>query len=263
MRQFLEVLLHMGCVKMPSLKHYWSKNSLYRVPLFSRIMPRNKFQLMLRFWHFINNEDSGSGRLCKINGLLDHLNNTMDNIYCPNKNISIDESMMLWKGRLVFRQYVKNKSHKYGIKFYELCESDGIVLKLKIYSSETTLGKHLLGQTGAIVLDLMEKIPAKRYHLYTDNFYNSFELTKHMINQKTYICDTLRTDRKSNPKDYTKAKLKQGDVIIRSREGVVVAKWKDKRDVLMINNLHSLLMIELTNRRGEKKMKPNVIKDYN
>ncbi|XP_065654894.1 piggyBac transposable element-derived protein 4-like [Hydra vulgaris] len=74
MRQFLGVLLNIGWVKMSSLEHYWSKNSLYRVPLFSRIMPRNKFQLMLRFWHFINNEDSGGGRLCKIIGLLDHLN---------------------------------------------------------------------------------------------------------------------------------------------------------------------------------------------
>ena len=84
-----------------------------------------------------------------------------------------------------------------------------------------------------------------------------------MINQKTYICGTLRTDRKSNPKACTKAKVKQGDVISRSIEGVVVAKWKDKRDVLMISNLHSLQMIEVTNRRGEKKMKPNIIKDYN
>ncbi|XP_065662617.1 piggyBac transposable element-derived protein 4-like [Hydra vulgaris] len=214
------------------------------------MMPRNK---LLRFWHFINNEDSGSGRLCKVTGLLDHLNNTMDNIYCPNKNIPIDESMILWKGYLVFRQYVKNKRHKY----------DGLVLKVKIYFGETTLGKHLFDQTGAIVLDLMEKFLGKGYHLYTDNFYNSFELTKHMINQKTYICGTLRTDRKSNPKECTKAKLKQGDVISRSREGVVVAKWKDKRDVLMISNLHSLQMIEVTNRRGEKKMKPNIIKDYN
>ncbi|XP_065672174.1 piggyBac transposable element-derived protein 4-like [Hydra vulgaris] len=110
MRQFLGVLLQTRCVKMPSLEHYWSKNSLYRVPLFSRIMPRNKFQLMLRFWHFINNE--GSGHVFKIIGLLDHLNNTMGNIYCPNNNISIDESMMLWKGCLVFKQYVKNKRHK-------------------------------------------------------------------------------------------------------------------------------------------------------
>ena len=43
----------------------------------------------------------------------------------------------------------------------------------------------------------------------------------------------------------------------------MVAKWKDKRDVLMISNLHSLQMIEVTNRREEKKMKPNIIKDYN
>ncbi|XP_065658284.1 piggyBac transposable element-derived protein 4-like [Hydra vulgaris] len=179
---------------MPSLEHYWSKNSLYGVPLFSRIMPRIKFQLMLRFWHFISSKDSGSGRLCKIIGLLDHLNNTMDNIYCPNKNVLIDESIMLWKGRLVFRLYLKNKRHKYGIKFYDLCESDGIALKVKIYSGETILGKHLLGQTGAIVVDLKQKFLGKGYHLYTDNFNNSFELTKHIINQKTYICGTLRTD---------------------------------------------------------------------
>ncbi|XP_065665600.1 piggyBac transposable element-derived protein 4-like [Hydra vulgaris] len=109
----------------------------------------------------------------------------------------------------------------------------------------------------------MEKFLGKGYHLYTDNFYNSFELTKHMINQKTYICGTLRTDRKSNPKECTKAKLKQGGVISRSREGAVVAKWKDERDVVMISKLHSLQIIEVTNRRGEKKMKPNIIKDYN
>nr|XP_047139466.1 piggyBac transposable element-derived protein 4-like [Hydra vulgaris] len=109
----------------------------------------------------------------------------------------------------------------------------------------------------------MEKFLGKGYHLYTDNFYNSFKLTKHMISQNTYICGTLRTDRKSNPKECTKAKLKRGDVISRSREGVVIATWKDKRDMLMISNLHSLQMIEVTNRRGEKKMKPNIIKDYN
>ena len=31
----------------------------------------------------------------------------------------------------------------------------------------------------------------------------------------------------------------------------------------MVSNLHSLQMLEVINRRGEKKMKPNIIKDYN
>ena len=73
----------------------------------------------------------------------------------------------------------------------------------------------------------------------------------------------MRSDRKSNPKEVTKAKLKKGEVVRRSRDGVVVAKWKDKRDVLMISNMHSLEMVEVSNKRGEKKSKPSIIRDYN
>ena len=52
MRNFLGILLHMGCVNLPSFEHYWSKNELYGFPVFSRVMSRNKFQLMLRFLAF-------------------------------------------------------------------------------------------------------------------------------------------------------------------------------------------------------------------
>ena len=263
MRNFLGILLHMGCVKLPSFGHYWSTNELYRFSAFSKVMSRNKFQLMLRFWHFVDNENAPSTRLSKIMLLVDQLNNTMATIYTPDRKVSIDESMMLWRGRLIFRQYIKNKKHKYGVKFYELCESDGIVMNVKIYSGEPTPDIHSLGQTGAIVLHLMENLLGKGYELYTDNFYNSFELAKHMLTENTYICGTLRNDRKSNPKEVTKAKLKKGDVVSRSRDGVIVTKWKDKRDVLMISNMHTHEMIEVSNRRGEKKMKPTIIRDYN
>lgn len=32
-----------------------------------------------------------------------------------------------------FGQYRKNKKHKYKVKLYELCESGGMVLKMKVY----------------------------------------------------------------------------------------------------------------------------------
>ena len=63
--------------------------------------------------------------------------------------------------------------------------------------------------------------------------------------------------------EVTKSKPKKGEVISRSREGIVVSKWKDKRDVLMISNMHELKMVEVANKRGEKKMKPNMVRDYN
>ena len=124
--------------------------------------------------------------------------------------------MMLWRGCLIFRQYIKNKKHKFGVKFYELCESDGIVMYVKIYFGEPTPDIHSLDQTGATVLNLIENFLGKGYQLYTDNFYNSFELAKYMLTQDTYICGTLRSNRKSNPKEVTKAKLKKGDVVSRA-----------------------------------------------
>ena len=40
---------------------------------------------------------------------------------------------------------------------------------------------HSLGQTGAIVFNLMENFLGKGYQLYTDNFCNLFELVKYML----------------------------------------------------------------------------------
>ena len=127
-RNFLGILLHMGCVKLPSFEHYWSKNELYWFPVFSKVMPRNKFQLLLRFRHFVDNENSPGVGLSKIMPFFVQIHNIMTTIYTPDRKLSIDESIMFWRGRLIFRQYIKNKKLKYDIKFFELCESDGIAI---------------------------------------------------------------------------------------------------------------------------------------
>lgn len=262
MKKFIGILYLMGIVRLPTIEHYWSCNVMYNFNGCKTVMSRNRFQMILRFWHFANNEEETT-RLDKIMPLIDHLNDKMMEIYQPNRDLSIDESMMLWRGRLVFRQYIKNKRHKYGVKFYELCESGGLVLRARIYSGEAVDDDYDLGQTGAVVINLMEGLLGKGYRLFMDNYYNSFGLAKHMLEEKTYICGTLRSDRTANPVAVTKAKLAKGEVVHRCRDGVAVAKWKDKRDVLTISNMHAVEMVETTNRRGQKKQKPNIVKDYN
>lgn len=66
----------------------------------------------------------------------------MKQIYYPSKELSLDESMLLWRGRLYFRQYIQNKNHKSGIKFYMFTQPDGLVLKTGIYcgSSDPIVG---------------------------------------------------------------------------------------------------------------------------
>ena len=48
-----------------------------------------------------------------------------------------------------------------------------------------------------------------------------------------------------------------------AEDGAIVSKWKDKRGVLMISNMYTHKMVEISNKRGEKKMKPSIIRDYN
>ena len=84
------------------------------------------------FFHFSNRPKFPDDPLAKIRLLIDHLNDVMEEMYTPGQKLSLDESMMLCRGRLIFRQYIKNKRHKYGIKFYELCTHDGLVLKVEV-----------------------------------------------------------------------------------------------------------------------------------
>ena len=66
-------------------------------------------------------------RLSKICMIIENFNKAMLKLITPEKNLSINESM-LWRGCLMFRQYIRNMCHKYGIKFYELCVHDRLVL---------------------------------------------------------------------------------------------------------------------------------------
>ena len=125
MKLCLGILPHMGQVRLQTMEHYWSSTFIYKFPSFSNIISRNKFQLLLRFSYFSDNEAIKKGRLSKVKLLLDHLHDIIKEIYVPDKDLSLDESMMLRRWRLVFKQYIKNKKHKYGVKFYDLCESYG------------------------------------------------------------------------------------------------------------------------------------------
>jgi len=55
-------------------------------------------------------------RLYKIKPLMDIIFQKTQTLYTPRETLVIDESMIAFRGRLVFRHYNPSKSHKYVIK---------------------------------------------------------------------------------------------------------------------------------------------------
>ncbi|XP_046679185.1 piggyBac transposable element-derived protein 4-like [Homalodisca vitripennis] len=175
--------------------------------------------------------------------------------------------MVPWRGRLNFRQYLPDKSHKYGVKIYKLCSPDGYTCKFKIYvgKGDITSGK---GHKQKIMLHLIHDFLGHGRLLYADNYYNSVELAEALLKRKTYLCGTLRKDLKSNPKTVISKKLKKGEVYAQeNKQGVKVISWVDKRRVNLISTRpedgDNLLPSKKTNRNNEPIMKPSCVLAYN
>ncbi|XP_049770505.1 uncharacterized protein LOC126109529 [Schistocerca cancellata] len=108
---FLGVFLHMGNVKMRNLQDYWKKDALFNVKGIADSISRNRFLLILRALHFSENPKQGkptpSDRLYKIRPVINFFNERMCQVYYPGWELSLDESMILWRGRLLFRRLTK------------------------------------------------------------------------------------------------------------------------------------------------------------
>ena len=133
MKKFIGLLLAMGIVKKPHIEDYWSTDPILSTPVFNDTMSRDRFELLLKLWHFSNNEEMTEGdRVFKLRAVCDRLLEQFQAAYIPGKELSIDESMVLWRGRLMFRQYIPGKRHKYGVKIYMLCATSGYVWNARV-----------------------------------------------------------------------------------------------------------------------------------
>jgi hypothetical protein len=111
MKKFLCLSFLTGIVPKPKLELYWSTRQIFRTPIFSKTMSRNRFQLIQRYLHFNDNNAAGTNedRLYKIRTSLDIVVNNFRTNYVTVREISLDEGMLGWRGCLRFRVYNPSK----------------------------------------------------------------------------------------------------------------------------------------------------------
>ena len=109
----------------------------------------------MRFLHFVNNEDLSidtTFKTYKIQYLIDYLCKRFRAVYVPKCELSIDETMLNAKGRFQYKQYIKIKPIKWGIKLFTVAESTtGYVLNVLPYTGKrcvTNYGKTTQNRTG-------------------------------------------------------------------------------------------------------------------
>lgn len=104
------------------------------------------------------------------------------------RNLSVDEQIVPFKGNLSIKQYMKGKPNPWGIKIFLLCGESGIVYNMILYQGASTninvdLQKNF-GLGGAVVLSLTQNIKKNRHFLYFDNFFSSYNLFYALLQKK-------------------------------------------------------------------------------
>ena len=257
LKKLLALTMQMGIVKLPALRDYWSGDTVFGDhPIGAAVIPRTRFESLLSNLHLADNISADKAdRLYKIADFINEFNQRCQKIYRPGEEVCIDESLIPFRGRIIFRQYIPNKRHRYGIKAFKLFSKGGYTYRMSIYA-----GKQPQPRIGSVaddvVMRLMEGLLNHGRTLYTDNWYTSVVLAKKLFQQKTDLIGTVRKNRRGLPKVVTCLKIKRGNLVARqNQDGILVLKWKDKRDVLMLSTLHD----NATDNTG----KPLVVCDYN
>ena len=130
---------------------------------------------------------------------LKHHNTRFQEAYTPYGNCTIDESMVKFKGRLSFRQYMPAKPIKWGIKVWVLCESDtGYAYNMQVYTGKVE-GRQEKGMAYRVCMDLLVPVRGTNLSVYMDNLYTSVTLLNDLRVRGILACGTVRANRKGLP----------------------------------------------------------------
>ena len=267
MYSFLALILLMPHVKKHEIQVYWTTNPMTETSFFAKYMRRDRFVQLLRYLHFAdNNNPNANDSLWKIRNIFDNLNTKFGNLFTPFQKLVIDESLILFKGRLRFKQYIPSKRHRFGIKLFVICDCEtGILLKVLVYTaSDVDIPHDPLGMSAAIIRELMRPYLNKGHLLYTDNWYTDPRVALYLHQNETGYCGTVKKNRRSFPQ-FT-GRLQQGRTELMECENTVLAiKWNDKRDVHMITTFHAGKLqnsAKVDRVTGDRIQKPDCVLDY-
>ena len=151
-------------------------------------------------------------------------------MYSPDRHLAIDETLIKFKGKLHFRQFIHIKPGRFGIKAFTLAEpKSGYVLKTKIYSGKENGVVHRdLGRK--VVMAVFQPYLNKGYYAFMDNYKTSMALFEEMQERKTLACGTVRSNRAGLPKEICDFKerevkgLKRGQSLFKQKGNLTGVK---------------------------------------
>ncbi|XDV16626.1 hypothetical protein PO909_016257 [Leuciscus waleckii] len=185
---FIGLLILAGVLK----SHHESASSLWdsEMGIFCTTMPLKKFKRLTRILRFDDKRSRAARRekdkLAPIREMWERWVERLPLMYRPEINITVDESLVGFRGRCPFKQYMPKKTAKYGIKIWAACDAKtSYCFNMQVYTGKPPGMPHERNLGKRIVLEMSNDLQG---HIVTcDNFFTSYTLGSDVLMKKIKI----------------------------------------------------------------------------
>lgn len=276
---FLGLFYWMGLMRLPEMEDHWSMETIFRNLDFTAYMSRDRFLQILRSMKFHDSsaapreqEEDISSPENKLSVLMHAVLNNSRKFYTPSSTLSLDESMVSFKGRHKDKVFMPSKPIRIGFKAFVVCEADtGFLLEWKMYNK--CEGKDKKNRIVNTVKSLLGFNGYQSKAVYMDRYYSNKEVFENLLELGIYACGTIKPSKVGITEEMVVQieNVKKEQVIFyKHGEKLLLCVWRTHKDKL-VYILSSILDNSMQNSKRyciEKKKeiqinRPAILEAYN
>jgi len=175
-------------------------------------------------------------------------------------------SIVKYRGRFIFRQYIPKKRKLFGIKIHKQYDEAGYTCAMRVYfGKDPQSATDDMTATHATVRHLTRRVEGLGHKLFMDSLFSSPRLFDDLGGHKINSSGTVRPNRKDMPRNFgpKQLKLKRGDLRVKTRGGLTALFWKDRREVYMLTNMDPPPAEGHFCDNSNRPVKPQIVDRYN
>lgn len=239
--------------------------------IFRAVMSAKRFATLLACLRFDNkldrNERKKTDPAAAVSELVDIFNRNSQAVFSLGTCVTVDEMLVSFRGRCVFKMYIPSKPAKYGIKLQCLTDArNHFAYNIYIYCGKGTDGLGLTADekkfpvTTQAILRLCKPIFGTNRNVTADNWYTSVPLVEILKkNGLTYV-GTMRKNKKEIPDKFLPSKSRDvGTSLYGFTKDMTLLSFVPKKGkaVVLISSMHH------SKNDDPETGKPEIISFYN
>ncbi|CAK1595330.1 unnamed protein product [Parnassius mnemosyne] len=270
LKAFIGLLYLAGVTKSnrQCLKDLWRTDGT-GVDIFRTTMSLQRFQFLQNAVRFddksTREERKQTDNMAAFRSIFDQFVQCCQNAYSPSEFLTIDEMLLAFRGRCLFRVYIPNKPAKYGLKILALVDAKNFyVLNLEVYSGKQPPGPYAVSNKPFEVVErLIQPVSRSHRNLTFDNWFTGYELMLHLLNEhRLTSVGTVRKNKRQIPESFIRTDRQPNSSLFGFQKDITLVSYAPKKNkvVIVMSTMHHDNSIDVST--GEKQ-KPEMITFYN